>query len=130
MNLYLIRGLPGSGKSTFAEQLAELTGAIQLEADMYHLDAAGNYNWKPENVYAAHKWCQDTTKRLMILGADVIVSNTSTTEKELAPYLDLAEHYGYRVTSMIIENRHGNKSVHDVPEETMDKMRNRFSVKL
>ncbi|MNH05797.1 hypothetical protein D3C79_651440 [compost metagenome] len=62
--------------------------------------------------------------------ADVIISNTFTTEKELKPYLALAEECGYRVTTLIVENRHGNSSIHGVPDETMTKMRNRFSVKL
>jgi hypothetical protein len=45
-------------------------------------------------------------------------------------YFDLANTYGYKIVSLIIENRHGNKSIHNVPEETMDKMKNRFEIKL
>ena len=45
-------------------------------------------------------------------------------------YFDLASTYGYRVVSLIVENRHGSKNVHNVPEETLEKMRNRFEVKL
>lgn len=127
--LYLIRGLPGSGKSTLAADFAEASGAVICEADMYHM-VDGVYNWKPENVHAAHQYCQRRAEALMETGWDVIVSNTLTTEKEMKPYLDLAEQYGYAVTSIVVENRHGNKSVHDIPEETMTKMRNRFSVKL
>jgi predicted kinase len=58
------------------------------------------------------------------------VTNTFTTEKEMKPYLELAEKYDYRVVSMIIENRHGNDSLHGVPEFVMEKMLNRFSFKL
>ena len=61
---------------------------------------------------------------------EIVVSNTSTTEKELQPYLDLATKYDYKVVSLIVENRHGNSSVHNVPDETIDKMRNRFNIKL
>jgi len=63
-------------------------------------------------------------------GKEIVVSNTSTTEKEMEPYLKLAEKYDYKVVSLIVENRHGNKSVHNVPDETMEKMRNRFEIKL
>jgi hypothetical protein len=45
-------------------------------------------------------------------------------------YFDIAEKYGYRVHSIIVENRHGNKSVHDVPDATMGNMLNRFQIKL
>jgi hypothetical protein len=44
--------------------------------------------------------------------------------------LDLAKAYDYNVVSLIVENRHGNKSVHGVAEETMDKMEKRFEIKL
>ncbi|MNZ78994.1 hypothetical protein D3C78_975870 [compost metagenome] len=90
----------------------------------------GVYAWKPEKVRHAHSMCQASVEDVMKYGLDVVVSNTSTTEKELKPYLDLAEKYGYNVTSLITENRHGNQSIHGVPEETMVQMRNRFSVKL
>jgi hypothetical protein len=63
-------------------------------------------------------------------GQEIVVSNTATTERELEPYLKLAKSYGYIVVSLIVENRHGNKSVHGVPDETLEKMRKRFSVKL
>jgi len=130
VNLYLIRGLPGSGKSTLAKTLSNLLGAIAWEADQYHM-RNGVYHWKAENQYAAHKWCQEGARECMELGhKNVIVSNTSTTEKELKPYLEMADKYGYAVTSIIVENRHGNMSIHDVPEETMAKMKTRFSVKL
>jgi hypothetical protein len=55
-----------------------------------------------------------------------------TSEKELAPYIELAQKYGYQIISLIVENRHGNKSVHDVPDETLDRMEVRLkgSIKL
>jgi hypothetical protein len=61
---------------------------------------------------------------------EIVVSNTSTTEKELQPYLDLANEYGYKVVSLIVENRHGNSNVHSVPQETLQKMKDRFQIKL
>ena len=129
--LYLIRGLPGSGKSTFATGMAKALGAPHYEADLYHTNESGEYKWKPENVGAAHAWCQQWTQHAMVAGyPDIFVSNTFTTEKELKPYLQLAQMLNYRVVSLVVENRHGNESVHGVPAETMTKMRNRFSIKL
>lgn len=128
--LYIIRGLPGAGKSTFADSLSKSLNCAYFEADSFHMTANG-YEWKPENVYTAHKLCQDHVAKCMEYGHEnVIVSNTSTTEKEMKPYLDFAEEYGYRVVSLIVENRHGNESVHNIPQETIEKMRDRFSVKL
>jgi hypothetical protein len=45
-------------------------------------------------------------------------------------YIDLAKKYGYQVTSLIIENRHGNPNIHNVPMETLERMRQRFDIKL
>jgi len=45
-------------------------------------------------------------------------------------YFKLAKTYGYQVVTMIIENRHGSKNIHNVPDETIEKMRNRFQIKL
>lgn len=56
----------------------------------------------------------------------IVVSNTFTTERELKPYYELAEKYDYNVVSLIVENRHGGKNTHNVPDETIEKMRNRL----
>src|SRR5690606_9507862 len=129
--LYLLRGLPGSGKSTLAVALnIGLRGALWAEADSYFLDEDMNYTFDASKLTEAHKECQDRVRMGMGIGIDIIVSNTLTTEKELKPYLELAEEFGYRVVSLIVENRHGGKSVHDVPESTVEKMRKRFDIKL
>lgn len=134
--LYLVRGLPGAGKTTFINTLMCMfedgsTYSDHFEADQYFYDKEGNYNFDVEKLGAAHLSCQRRTAEAMDAGADYIfVSNTFTTEKEMKPYLKMAEESGYHVVSLIVENRHGNKSVHNVPEETMTKMRDRFSFKL
>jgi len=48
----------------------------------------------------------------------------------MKPYYDLAERYGYRVTSIIVENRHGGVNEHGVPVDKLEQMKNRFEVKL
>ena len=127
-DLIIIRGLPGSGKNELAKKFG--SKAI-CTADDYHIDRNGKYNWKSENISKAHSWCQRKCKRFMKKGIqNIIVANTSTTERELKPYIDLAKEFGYRVFSIITENRHGSQTVHEVPEETMNKMENRFDVKL
>lgn len=123
--LYLIRGLPGSGKSTLAKSLAN--PALIFEADDYWKDR--EFDWAL--LDEAHKLCRRRTYDALENGYHpVAVSNTFTTEKELAPYIEMAHNLGIPYTVIIVENRHGNSSVHDVPESTMQKMENRFSVKL
>jgi len=132
-NLYILRGLPGSGKSTLAKSLVESHLAqFYVEADQFFEDEDedGNYNFDASKLAEAHHWCQNVVSGAMAVGVDVAVSNTFTTEKELQPYLDMAKENGYTVISLIVENRHGNSSVHGVPDATLDKMQARFSVKL
>jgi hypothetical protein len=45
-------------------------------------------------------------------------------------YYDLAEKYEYRVFSIVIENRHGNKNLHGVPDDTLKRMKDRFQILL
>lgn len=91
----------------------------------------GEYDFDREKLGAAHGQCKARTESAMASGvAKVFVANTFTTEKEIKPYKELAEQYGYMLMSIIVENRHGNKSVHGVPEETMVAMEERFNVKL
>lgn len=51
----------------------------------------------------------------------IIVSNTFSRESEVALYIELAKINDYDVTVMILENRHGNKSIHSVPDTTLEK---------
>jgi predicted kinase len=124
--LFLLRGLPGAGKSTLAKSI----GGKHLEADMYHVNEKGEYNWKPEKVKDAHEWCRFECERAMLWELKVVVSNTFTQEWEMQTYYALAEKYGYKVYSLIVENRHEGVNEHNVPQETLDKMRERFEIKL
>lgn len=124
--LFLLRGLPGSGKSTLATSL----GGKCFEADMYFLKE-GEYRFDVTKLKDAHQWCQSSVNGLMVnQEPKIIVSNTFTQEWEIKPYYKLAQKYGYRVYSLIVENRHGGTNQHEVPDQTLDKMENRFQVKL
>jgi len=129
-NLILLRGLPGSGKSTLAKLLVD-KDYCHKEADMFFVDRDGNYNFDPSKIKDAHHWCQKEVEFLLSYEhSPVVVSNTFTEEWEMEAYYKLAEKLGYMVTSIIVENRHGNKSVHDVPQESINRMNNRFDIKL
>jgi hypothetical protein len=60
----------------------------------------------------------------------IVVSNTFTQEWEMQPYFELAKKYGYKVFSIIVENRHEGINEHGVPEEKIEQMKNRFEIKL
>ena len=124
-DLILLRGLPGAGKST----LALLLGYTHLETDKYFM-VEGEYKFDASKLKEAHEWCRSECERAMGWELNIVVSNTFTQEWEMEPYFKLAEKYGYTVFSVVVENRHGGKNEHGVPEEKVQVMRNRFQIKL
>lgn len=126
--LFLLRGLPGSGKSTLAKSL----GGKNYEADMFFERGLDDvYVFDATKLPNAHQWCRNMVEvSMMDVEERIVVSNTFTQEWEMQPYFDLAEKYGYRVYSLIVENRHGGVNEHGVPEEKLVQMKNRFEVKL
>lgn len=125
--LYIVRGIPGSGKSTFAIQLTSNV----FEADHYFIDDNGDYKFDFTKIKDAHADCQSNVESSMASSTPKIaVSNTFTQEWEMQPYFDLAKKYGYTVFTIIVENRHGGKNVHNVPENVIESMKNRFEYKL
>ncbi len=123
--LILLRGLPGSGKST----LAKLICNQHVEADMFFMED-GEYKFDPTKLKRAHEWCQNRVRVWMMSGYNVVVSNTFTQEWEMEAYYKLAEQYGYRVHSIVVENRHEGVNQHGVPADKLEQMRNRFEIKL
>ena len=132
-DLILLRGLPGAGKSTMAQLIMTGGGMTDkvIEADSYFYDHMGNYNFDPNKLPAAHNYCKTmVTDYMKMMKPKIVVANTFTQEWEMKPYYELAERYGYNVHTLVVENRHGNKSVHDVPDATIGNMLNRFEIKL
>jgi len=124
--LFLLRGVPGAGKSTLAKSL----GGMHIESDKYFMDG-DEYKFDPSKLKDAHTWCQNAVRVWAKNSVEkIVVSNTFTQEWEIDYYFELAKEYGYRVYSLIVENRHGNKDVHNVPEEKLLQMKQRFEIKL
>lgn len=128
--LVIVRGVPGCGKTTFAETIAGSRGEV-FETDEYFVTEDG-YDFDPSKLGEAHEWCRKRVESAMRDHGvpKVVVSNSSSQVWEFLPYLEMAARYGYRVHSVIKENRHGSSSVHDVPQSTCNKMENRFEIRL
>lgn len=130
-DLILIRGVSGSGKTTFGHLLAGMNYDV-LSADDYFINSqTGEYEFDGSQLKEAHINCQIRAEARMSRGdSKVIVANTFTREWEMAEYFLLAHEYDYRVYSIIVENRHGGVNEHGVPEESIEKMKDRFEIKL
>jgi predicted kinase len=134
--LYLVRGVAGSGKSTFAKHIWNEYSIC--EADQYFVDkTTKEYKFDYTKIKDAHAWCQEQVEIRMKDNQvnsqyypEIVVSNTFTQEWEMEHYFKLAEKYGYKVFSLIVENRHGGVNTHGVPDDKVQVMRDRFEVKL
>lgn len=118
----VMRGLPGSGKSTTAKKWE---GATICSADDFHM-VDGKYIWKPENAQKAHSWC--LRKFLLALERRddlVVVDNTNCAVWEMAAYCALALAFDYKLKVMTIPCEVDTavaRNVHKVPEETVRRM--------
>jgi len=124
MKLFLVRGIPGSGKSTFANELANIN-TIVCEADQFFMDK-GAYNFIASQLNDAHKWCQAKVAFCLKRGYDVVVANTSLYHRDLHCYNDIADRYN--ATFHIINCNGKFKSIHGVPEEVMENMTKKYKL--
>jgi len=128
----IVRGIPGSGKSTFAKRWLSVALAMRpghtgiiVSADSYFTDSEGNYNFDASKLWLAHKQCQHKFAQALTKGTNlIIVDNTNTTLKEVdiyrTPALLVANNVWVWELQTLVETCLQRQS-HNVPE---DKIRN------
>ncbi len=116
--LVLIRGVPGSGKTTMAG--LEFPDYQLVEADDYFIDEKGLYRYNSNLLKQAHRYCQNKTFRSLSNGVRVVVANTFVKLWEIQPYISFADknHIQYE----IIEAKGRFKNIHGVPQSVISRM--------
>jgi predicted kinase len=134
MEVIIMRGIPGSGKSTWiknfiAERKWPENDYVIVSADHYFM-VGSCYRYDPKKIGEAHASClRDFVAELYPMRKDaprgVIVDNTNTTAVEIAPYYALALAYGAEVKIVRVhcpfEVAHP-RNVHGVPQSTVWRM--------
>jgi len=125
--LIIVRGLPGSGKSTFAKTYFYLReNRLHLEADMYHVNNNGVYVFETSKIRDSHEWCYNTTRIMLTHGKDVIVSNTFTQLWEMEKYINFCNNVTPKIDFKVYRMTKNYGNIHGVPQVTLDKMAARF----
>lgn len=112
--LAIVRGPPGSGKSCLARTLAVELGFAHYEADMYHT-RDGVFDFRSSRAVQAHRWCQDSVRRAIAQGRDVVVGNPLLTQWDVLGYLGMAE----EILLVSLDNRYGSNHAPADVEERM-----------
>lgn len=129
MKVTILRGLPGSGKSTLIAK--EFPDATVVSADHYFVDEAGVYRFDPARLKDAHGACLREFIHHVRGGnpRTIVVDNTNVCAWEMAPYAATAQAYGYEFEIVTIEcdvETALKRNVHGVPEETIRRMADRL----
>ncbi len=135
MIVYFIRGLPGAGKTTLATELLDAFNVVygrtvHIEADEWMTDEEGNYKFDASRLDEVHENCRTEYLTAIHRRENIIVSNVSAEAKHVDWYQEEATKSGYEFVSLIVENRGGRKSIHDVPDKSVENMRRKFDVRL
>ena len=133
-HLTLVRGLPGSGKTSFMWRcVGDMLGVVyQIATDDFFM-VDGKYQFDPKLLTENHEKCRlQVQEWLEGQKGDVWVHNTFSCRWEMEPYLTLAASNNYFVTVIDIfdggctDEELAKRNSHGVPIEGITAMRNRW----
>tara|TARA_Y100000034_G_scaffold96097_1_gene116927 strand:+ start:31 stop:489 length:459 start_codon:yes stop_codon:yes gene_type:complete len=94
--MYIVRGLPGSGKSSLAKKLSGPHGQSFSTDDFFMV--GDEYQYNEERIVEAHQWNIERAKRAAEQGiSPIVIDNTNVQFWHFQPYVDIAEEFGYQV---------------------------------
>ena len=124
MIVYLVRGLPGAGKTTIARMLS----SVCLSNDDYWTEPDGTYRVGSRRPAEHQRATADTLRRLRMAldagTATIAVHNCFVTRDSLEPFKRMANEYGAKVVLVTVQSEF--QSVHQVPASVIATMRERW----
>lgn len=93
--LTIVKGLPGSGKTTLALKLTKEKNGVAVAADDFFTHEDGSYKWSGKLIKAAHEWCLGVSFYHLSRGKDVFVHNVFAQKWTAEKFIDFAHENGY-----------------------------------
>lgn len=139
-NLILMRGVPGSGKSTFVKMLEDCLAEknptddmLVVSADNIHI-VDGVYKFDGSKLGEGHAQCfRGALRAIEDMIPIIVVDNTNTTNVEMAPYVAMAQAFRYHVHVVHLDvdvKVAASRNIHGVPAKTVEGMGQRFETPL
>jgi len=124
MKVYILRGISGAGKSTYARYLQRTEGDVLIcSADAYMDDGNGGYRFDSRRLEDVHKYCLRTfIDGLQKRWSVVVLDNTNITFHEFRPYVVIAEAFDYEVevvTITVDPGKAAERTRHKVPLKSL-----------
>jgi predicted kinase len=120
-------GLPGSGKTTFYEEMDKTPHTVYVSLDWFRMNVLGHEFHAPSEPIV-HAWAKQTTRYLLSLGYDVVLDATHLRKSIRRPFIELAHEYLTKVrvyefqTTLEEALERNAKRDRNVPEEVIVNM--------
>lgn len=121
MSLLIVRGLPGSGKSTFAN--VYYPDWLHIERDMFYMKF-GIYQYDNAKFSQASEWCARMVEEAMAKGMDCILTTCCLSVRAVDFYKEIAKRHSQPYTIIKCKGKYG--TVHKVPQSVLQSMASKW----
>lgn len=133
--IFIMRGLPGVGKSALADVMRKISpGTVILSSDDFFFDPKTGVNaFDKEKIKEAHEWNFERFKKAIEANTpNIIVDNSNVKKYHYHHYLDYGQRHNYLVSVVTIPHNDVSdkelteRNIHNVSRETIRRMRKEF----